>query len=247
MRYILKTDKNILLFKLFIFFMLVFVFSFELKTILSDMDFLNVKKVEITGNNFVPKKIILYLSEITKEKNIIKINVAKSKAMIETHPFIKAVGISYKDLIFNITVKERQPFIFLKNGDNLLVLDKEGYVLQDKSFVTDFDLPVLTGIKKNISYEVGEKIKDKDVLYGLKWFVVIPIEFWPDISEINISKKHNIVIYTLEGVKIYVDYIKTLRKKFEILYRELLKLKEKKYRIEYIDLRFGNNIYIKYK
>ncbi|MFA7577514.1 MAG: cell division protein FtsQ/DivIB [Candidatus Muiribacteriota bacterium] len=242
MRYYIFKQGPVYLVKILITFTLAMVFSVQFRFIMKNITHLNVKSVEILGNNIVDEKSIEYLSKITRLKNMFKIDIGKSKSLIETHPFIKAVGISVKNFVVSITVVEREPYVFLQTDKKLIVLDKEGYVLDDNNLMTDFDLPILTGIEEKIEYELGEKITNIEVVNGLKWFLVIPMDFWSQVSEINIADTKKITIFTMDGIQIYVDYVKTLSKKFEILYNKLLELKEKKYHIEYFDLRFGDDL-----
>ncbi|MCK9224139.1 MAG: cell division protein FtsQ/DivIB [Candidatus Muirbacterium halophilum] len=249
MRYNIYKKSPVYLTKIIVFIFLIFVFSFEFQVILKDMDFLNVREIQIIGNNIVDTKTILFLSKITRLKNIIKINIEESKKLIETHPFVKTTGITVNNAKITINIRERDPFVFFNTGKKLLVLDNEGYVLNDEAYITDYDLPVLTGIEDNLKYYTGKILNSEKIVYGLKWFRIIPIEFWSQISEINVANHSKIVIYTLDGMQIFVDNIKTFPKKFEILYSKLLELKEKKFDIEYFDLRTLNDdlIYMEYK
>lgn len=249
MRYNIYKDSPVYVTKIIVFIFLVSVFSFEFQVILKDLDFLNVKEIQILGNNIVDTKTILFLSKITRLKNIIKINVDESRRLIETNPFVKTTGITVDDGKIIINIRERDPFVFFNTGKKLLVLDNEGYVLNDEAYITDYDLPVLTGIEDEIKYNTGRILESEKIDKGLEWFRIIPLEFWSQISEINVGNPAKIIIYTLDGMQIYVDNINTFPKKFEILYSKLLELKEKKFDIEYFDLRTVNDdlIYMEYK
>lgn len=248
MRYNIYKESPVYLTKIIVFLFLVSVFSYEFQIILKDMSFLNIEKIEIIGNNIVDDKTIMLLSKVTRLKNIFRINVEESCRLIETHPFIRSTGITIDEKKVTISIKERDPFVFFNNGKRLLVLDQDGFVLNDSAYITDYDLPVLTGINEDIEYLTGRRIDHSEIMTGLDWFRVIPIEFWSQISEINVGNPGKIIIYTLDGMQIYVDNIQTFPKKFEILYSKLLELKEKKFDIEYFDLRMANDdlIYMEY-
>ncbi|PLX18939.1 MAG: hypothetical protein C0601_03295 [Candidatus Muiribacterium halophilum] len=240
MRYVLFKESSFYLLKIFVLVSLILVFAMFTRQIARQVRFLDVKSIDVLGNNIVDTSTIIILSGITRDKNIIKIDVEKSKRMIETHPFIRAVGLTLKDLDFTITVDERQPFVFLSYNNALLVLDSDGVILQKKSMLTDYDLPVLTGVDIEEIPEEGDRLNDKGVERGLYWFKAIPLELWSQISEINIENPAKIIIYTLDGLKIFLTKGSGISEKFEILYNKLLELKEKKYSIEYIDLRSSN-------
>jgi len=240
MRYVLFKKSSFYFLKVFILISLLFLFSVFTRYIARQVSFLNVRNIEVLGNNIVDTSTIIILSGITRDRNIIKIDVERSKRMIETNPFIRAVGLALEDLNFTITVQERQPFVFLSSNDSLVVLDSDGVILQKKSMLTDYDLPVLTGVKLEKEVSEGDRIDEEDVNRGLYWFKAIPLELWSQISEINIENPAKIIVYTLDGLKIFLTKGTGISEKFEILYNQLLELKEKKYTIEYIDLRSEN-------
>ncbi|MFW5782751.1 MAG: cell division protein FtsQ/DivIB [Candidatus Muiribacteriaceae bacterium] len=239
MRYYIWKESTHVILKISLLFLLIFIFSHQLRLILkkADIPLLRVNDIEVTGNNLVSTKKILLLSGIRRHENKLRLNISKAKSMIETDPFIKAVGILEKDNVFHITVSERRPFVFLKTDTDTAVLDKEGVVLKTGALLTDYDLPVLSGIEHDIFYSEGDKVTDTTVLLGLEWFNAIPINFWSQISELDIQNLRKIIIYTLDGTMIFVDNIPSFTKKFEFFYTKLLELKENIYRIDYFDLR----------
>ncbi|MGM0607453.1 MAG: cell division protein FtsQ/DivIB [Candidatus Muiribacteriota bacterium] len=232
--------------KVLVILILIFIMAFQTRIILKDISFLNVREVDIIGNNYVEDSTILYLSKVTQDKNLIKINIERGRQLILTEPFIQSAGINIENRKVKIHIIEREPYVYLKAEKGFLAFDKKGVPLSWREKINSIDLPVMSGVKNEFDFSLGKKITHKEIINGLSWFKELPDDFIDIISEINFNNPDKIIIYTLDGVEVYVNDIKTLGERFEILYNKLLKLKEKKYHIEYADLRFGENIYIKY-
>jgi cell division septal protein FtsQ len=165
--------------------------------------------------------------------------------------YIKGISITRRPpKILNITVEEYQPVAFIY-GKGLNLIGDDGYLLPVPKTNTLWDLPLISGIKQKLG-KLGEKATAADVYLALEIVRYLEDEnplLASLVSEINMNNKKSVELHMVKGgTKIRVN-----RKSF---YKELFVLKNyianyldwKQFaKIEYIDLRFENQLIVKPK
>ena len=190
-----------------------------------DTDYFKVQEVLIKGESKLLKQDIVTKLEQMKGKNIVYLNTNEIESLIKKDARVKKVSV--KKLFpskIEVTLEEKQPYVYVKKGDETLLADKDlviyGDILEDPSR----NIPVieytndesLNAIKTIIS-----KIKNKD--------------FYAMISEIRQSEK-NYEILLINNVKIITD-TQVTDKKYEDAYKLYERIKKER-RVTSMDLRF---------
>lgn len=221
-------------------------------------------KITVKGNITLTKEEILQAANIKSDSvNIEELNLVFIQDRISKHPEIKKVFVSKNppnELV--IEVYEKRPLAIVNVGNQLNLVDEEYELFPFKNFEKLYDLPVITGIKQFSQ----QQIEDKSYLNDLKTAVFITMNafkkskfLYNQISEINVSDTGRIVLFTNDkSVPVYFPrseknnisdpfYQKEITGKLVVLKNFFGKsyesLKDKK--IEYVDLRFDNQIIVK--
>lgn len=110
----------------------------------------------IVGNNWfktngLDVKSILLFRSIQAEKNI-----------KENCHYVKkaAVRLNIPDKV-NIIVTEREPYVISPYSDAYLIIDEEGYILDLRKEISDYDLPMLKGMSFD-NCKLGQAINAQD-------------------------------------------------------------------------------------
>jgi len=221
-------------------------------------------KISVKGNYTLTKEEILQAANIKSDSaNFEELNLVFIQDRISKHPEIKKVFVSRNppnEIV--IEVYEKRPLAIVNVGSQLNLVDEECELFPFKNFEKLYDLPVITGIKHVSQQQIDEKAYMKD----LKTAVFITMNaykkskfLYNQISEINVADSNKIVLFTNDkSVPVYLprtadknisdlNYQKELVSKLVVLKNFFEKsfetLKEKK--LDYVDLRFDNQIVVK--
>jgi cell division protein FtsQ len=214
-------------------------------------DLFILKKVKIEGNNFVTDEEILKLASIKISDKLYEVDITSRQKRISENPFIKGVTITRNPpSTLVITIIEREPVFFLNETD-LYPVDNEGYIMPHLKIGKMYDLPIVSGIKVK-EKKFGEKNKDTKInqtILLLEKIKEIDKNLYHIISEIHFDKNEEIRLHLIKGGSEIVVGKNDFLKKFVYLggfLRELNKETEIN-KIDYIDLRFENQIVVKFK
>lgn len=222
-------------------------------------------KITIKGNFTITKEEILQAANIKQDSiiNIEELNLVFMQDRISKHPEIKKVSVSKNppnEIV--IDVIEKRPLAIVNLGNQLNLVDEECEMYPFKNYEKLFDLPVITGIKQVST----QQIEDKSYLNDLKTAVFIAMNafvkskfLYNQISEINIADTGKIILFTNDkSVPVYLprsveknipdlNYQKIILNKLVVLKnffeKSFASLKEKK--LDYVDLRFDNQVIVK--
>ena len=190
-----------------------------------DTDYFKVQEVLIKGESKLLKQDIVTKLEQMKGKNIVYLDTNEIESLIKKDARVKKVSV--KKLFpskIEVTLEEKQPYVYVKKGDETLLADKDlviyGDILEDPSR----NIPVIEYTNDeslNAIKTILSKIRNKD--------------FYAMISEIRQSEK-NYEILLINNVKIITD-TQVTDKKYEDAYKLYERIKKER-RVTSMDLRF---------
>ena len=190
-----------------------------------DTDYFKVQEVLVEGQSNLLKQDIVAQLEQMKGKNIVYLNTNEIENLIKKDARVKKVSV--KKLFpskIEVTLEEKQPYVYVKKGDETLLADKDlviyGDILEDPSR----NIPVIEYTNDeslNAIKTILSKIRNKD--------------FYAMISEIRQSEK-NYEILLINNVKIITD-TQVTDKKYEDAYKLYERIKKER-RVTSMDLRF---------
>lgn len=240
--------KNILIFFLFFFFSFALIYFFVFSSVFF------IKEIKILGNEKISKEEIMPLinAQIDKKifsipsKSIFIVNSAEiRRELMERFPNIYNVEVKKRiSLALEVKIKERLPNIPWCQNEICFYIDEEGIILgeivKNENTFLSLDLQrdkIFLGEKiidkKSISFvnEIKKELKN-----GINYFLLLE-----DEKRINVFMEEDWVAYfSLE------ENILRQAENLKIVLAEKIP-EEKRKDLEYVDLRFKNRAYFKYK
>jgi cell division protein FtsQ len=205
-----------------------------------------IKGVEILGEERIQKEDFKkFLENKIERKNIFLIKLEPIKTeILKNFPQISSIEIKRKfpsTIVFKIT--ERKEVAAFCQKEDCYLIDKEGIV-----FERGGDQGILKIERKNFESEIkpGGRVIEKEILVKIL-DISKKIEF--GIEKVSILSEDNLHFKTSQGFEIFIDPQKDIDwqiTKLKVALENAIP-KEKIGDLEYIDLRFGNFAYPKYK
>lgn len=206
-----------------------------------------VQKINVEGNKFISQGEAIKLSGLHLQTNIFRMDFQTAKKNIMTHPMIEEVNIKrqYPNQVM-ITLTERKPLANLLIQGGFIEVDAKGFYLRKVvSFSNHDNLPIISGVKYG-QQEIGQQIKEENLVVGLQYLKNCPESLKAQISEINVTDSTNIIFYTLSGLKVIIGDESRIKEKvhtlMEIFHSKGNQLKD----VEYIDVSFNGDPVVKF-
>jgi cell division protein FtsQ len=244
----LRIKKKKLFFKKPIFWVLIFSFLIFLGIfyIFFFSNFFKINEIEILGAEKIQKEDFeKFLREKVEKKNIFLMKSSAIKnEILKNFPQIFSVEIKRKfpsTLVFKIS--ERKEIAAFCQEEDCYLIDKEGIVFERRG-----GEGILKIERENFGGEIkpGDRVIEKEILEKILE-ISKKIEF--GIEKVSIISEDNLHFKTSQGFEIFIDPQKDIDwqiTKLKVALENAIP-KEKIGDLEYIDLRFGNFAYPKYK
>ena len=215
-------------------------------------DYFKKGDIEIVGNRMVSSAKILEICGFSSDKDKeIEIHIDDVAAKLMKYKYIKGISITKRPpRILNITIEEYTPVAFIY-GKGLNLIDGEGVLIPIPDAKITWDLPFISGLREGLG-KLGSKTVAGDAYLALEVVRYLEEEnplLASMISEIDLSNRRTIELHLIKGgAKIRVNR--------DSFYKELFVLKnyianyldwDQLAKIEYIDLRFEDQLIVKPK
>ncbi|KPK87668.1 MAG: hypothetical protein AMJ94_16595 [Deltaproteobacteria bacterium SM23_61] len=206
---------------------------------------LNVGEVRIMGCMNIAESELLDLAKVDFRSNLIHLDLHEVSRRLARHPNVRR-DFSGKALIIEVQERVPRALILL---DELYLMDSKGEIFKKADLKEKMDFPVLTGLnlaewkrKEPWAMELlQEAVELLEEMEGRKIFT--PRE----VSEIHLSKKRGLTLYTLkEGVPIRLGW-GGYGEKLNRLEKVLPDLRNKLMKVEYLALNYSKKVVVKMK
>ncbi len=133
---------------------------------------LNEDQIELTNNHIVTRESVLQQFLRDRNKSVLSIPLDKRRSELEQMPWVQSATVQrILPNRLHVELTERTPIAFLKNGNELALVDAQGVIL-DRPEGEDLHFPIVTGISEDVPREQREKrmqiyqefIKDVDLV-----------------------------------------------------------------------------------
>ena len=163
---------------------------------------LNVGEVKIMGCMNIVESELLDLAKVDFRSNLFNLDLQEVSSRLAQHPWVEKAkvhrDVSGKALI--IEVRERVPRALILL-DDLYLVDQRGEAFKKAEQKEKMDFPILTGLtlkewkqKEPKAMEIfRQALEFLDEMEGRKIFTL------GDISEIHLSKKNGLTLFTVNG------------------------------------------------
>jgi cell division protein FtsQ len=110
------------------------------------MELIHPEQIELTGNHNVDRSSVVQIFTPDRGRSVLRIPLDRRRQLIEEIPWVEhaVVRRSLPNHI-EVQITERAPVAFLRDGNDLALLDAHGVIL-DRPISGDFHFPVVTGV-----------------------------------------------------------------------------------------------------
>lgn len=212
-------------------------------------DLMNLKEIELIGNEKIESEEIIDVSNLVINRNIFKYNIEEIEKNILHHPYMKAVNVKRKfPNTIRINVKEREEYAIISYMGSYIFIDEEKIVLRASDSYIANDNILITGVKLD-NFKLGESIhtineKELDTVMELLKAAGMTSIF-NMISEITISNKNDIRLITLDGAEVLLGEGRNPAYLMVALDEILVNLYTKNIKDVIIDMRYEGHISVK--
>jgi len=222
----------------------------------------NVKKITFIedGKEIIYPELLTKLDEILKNQNIFIFS--GSNLIILNSKKLKQELLKYFSQLENLEIKKEFPnkliINFSKRKLAMLICNLDCFTVDKNGIAFNRALKtegfLFLKVKTDLDINIGQKIIDPNFLDFLMQIKEEVDQKIPNltIEEFNLTKSNLKVFDTIaktnENWYIYFDLLGNSNEEIDNLKKVLdIEIKENRKKLEYIDLRFGNKIFYKYK
>ena len=122
-----------------------------------DVALIHPEQVQIGGNRFVSRASVLEIFAADRGKSVLRIPLTERRRQLEAIPWVERAVVR-RSLPNRIEVEltERTPVAFLRQGDEMALVDAHGVILE-RPVEADFHFPVVSGINAEMPAEDRER------------------------------------------------------------------------------------------
>ncbi len=260
---ILKSSRKIkrkgALSKIFIWAGAVFLFLLIISGLLY-LPYFKIQKISISGNNFLETKMIItevqdFLARknlfIVPQDNILLLSKKILKSdLLNKFPRAEAISINKNlphEISINITERKQEAlFCGSQSNSQCAFIDENGYIFENAPYFSD-NLYLKFFDERSETASIGKNILTQDKFRNLISFKNLLSQENIKIFKINLEKEGIYKLSTDAGWLIMLNEQNEPNLTFENLKITLNKIGNKQNILDYIDLRFGNKVYYKFK
>jgi cell division protein FtsQ len=121
-----------------------------------EMALIHSDQVQVAGNQYVPRGRVLEIFAADRNRSVLRIPLNERRRQLETIPWVEQATVrrALPNRI-EVEIAERTPIAFLRDGNNLALVDVHGVIL-DRPLKANFHFPVITGIGADMPIEDRE-------------------------------------------------------------------------------------------
>lgn len=189
---------------------------------------LRVRTVVVLGCQQRNPQEVTALSGVSFGESIFKVDLDKVRENVQTSPYyqVESVTRQYPDKIA-VMVHERQPRAIIEYLGSMIVMDEEGYILEVRSDAGSERCPTIIGMQAS-SFVVGQQVSSVNPMQ-LRVMTALLEEMEAQecaqlFAKINLESVEDMVLTTVEGVRIQFGSVEKTSDKLRWIRATLPKL-----------------------
>jgi cell division protein FtsQ len=135
---------------------------------------LKADQIEVSGNHIVGREAVLQQFVHDRNRSVLRIPLDARRSQLEQIPWVESASV--QRILPNrlrVELTERTPVAFLRNGNELALIDAHGVIL-DRPRDEDLRFPIVSGVSEDLPRDqrekrmqtYGEFMKDIDLVRG---------------------------------------------------------------------------------
>ncbi len=166
-------------------------------------DFWLIKKITVMGNNRLSAKQVVDLADVDYRTNLLRLPAAEITANLKKNPWVKAVELS-RDFPDRLTIQitERKPFVGVKQGDKLIILDKAGFAVAAASGPSaETSMAVISDIKV-APLKVGVRGRGANLRAALASLARLDPDLKAKVTWVSVTSVEKLTFQTADGLEV---------------------------------------------
>jgi len=208
---------------------------------------LSIDRVEVQGNTRLSTGEVLALVDGLRGQNILTARLREWRSRLMASPWVKDAALrKVMPSTVEIVVSERIPVGLGRAGSRLYLVDERGGVIDEYGpQYADFDLPIIDGLIELV--EGGPPTID-GARATLARRLLADLSDQPDlarrVSQLDVTDPHNVVVLLDgDGARLYLGN-ERFADRLHAYLEMAAALRERVPDIDYVDLRFGERVYV---
>ena len=204
-----------------------------------------VQQITVTGNDALSTDKVIAISGLEQGDNLFWCGAGEAKKQLRHNPFVKQVSIRRAlpdELVIQIT--ERPSVGYIVTIDGYVQVDAEGRMLAIQQSLSDYRLPVISGVGLNELPELGGIIQNKKLQQALDILQSCDATLLDNIAELNVGQEYYILLYTNQQLEVRLGGLENMEQRLKDLDKiltEVVGVKIASNQILYIDMRYENS------
>lgn len=229
-------------------FVIVLFVGYQIKVFVLQMPVLSIDRVIVRGNVHLSTDEALSLVDGLHGENIFRTDLEQCRNALLASPWVKDATLRIViPSTIKISISERVPMALGRIDGHLYLIDDQARLIAEYGTeYTHFDLPVIDGLLRETSN--GQVVID-DQRSHLTMRVMNDLETQPRIvgrvSQIDVSNPSNVVVILDDDEALIHLGVNQFAERLRSYLEMVTALREKVPHIDYVDLRFGNRVYVR--
>jgi cell division protein FtsQ len=208
-----------------------------------------LSRFEVRGNRVLTEEEVLELSGAVMGSNLLDVRISALEEAVAASPRVDRAQARrvLPDRVV-VTLDEKAPAALVATGGDVVEVTSDGLVLPAAARTASVDLPVISGAVGEVDTACTEFSQElTDALALLSRAREVSEGLWMEISEVRIAPGSGLVIYTVaDGAEIRVGSGALGSSDLERLWRVLCDVRDRGLEAEAIDLRFEDQVIVRF-
>jgi cell division protein FtsQ len=171
----------------------VFVFAIRFALFSPQMLLLNVDQIELAGNTIVARESVVNVFGPDHGRSVLRVPLNARRSKIEEIGWVESASV--QRILPNrlrVEITERTPVAFARNGNEIVLIDAHG-VLLDRPSDVDLRFPIVSGVSDSLARDERERRMQiyEDLVRSLN---IVNADSSNQLSEVDLSNPKNVRI-----------------------------------------------------
>jgi cell division protein FtsQ len=179
--------------------------------------YLDVKTIEISGNNYVKIETIKSRCNLAQSTNIFRVPTGEIQSVLEKDPWIKSANVSTAlPGTLKIDVEERHPVALISLANSFYFVDNEYFIIASREFSDGLNLPVITDLPVT-KIKAGDRLINPSLKNAVDCLVAMDTALKKSINLLSASSINKLSLYNKDDIEILYGDAKNAAEKNNII------------------------------
>lgn len=194
-----------------------------------------IEQVEVAGVENLTKARVLEVAQVPEDATLLRFPGSKVKERLEAEPWVREANVTrdFPDTM-RIRITERKPVALVDLGQEYLLVDGAGWLIETRALEETVTLPVIRDVAGLDTSVMGRKTTSEPLLNALAVYRELSGSLRAQVRGLSASTIDETTLLTNEGIEIFVGEAVDVEKKSAVAMRIL---EEQAGRAVFIDVR----------